>query len=395
MIIDTRRLGDLANVFNGKTPSKMEQRSSGHPVLKIKDVSEIGDFRGQFNSFVEPLMAAKYSSRLIRPGDSLILNAAHNSDYVASKLFLAGKEVSGVLPTGEWLLMRPTSTHLLPEYLHYWLRSEDTRKHIRFLVKGIHLYPKDVAELLIPLPQISEQYRLVDILSRAEGIVRLRREAQKKTQELIPALFLDMFGDPATNPKGWNITNIGQLVSYTRYGPRFHDRDYSQEGAHILRTTDIAFDGELHWVNAPTLAVNQEELAKYSLKSGTILITRTGATIGKTTVFTGATRPCIAGAYLIEIGVDDTVLPDYVLHFFLSGFGQQKLTQGSRAVAQPNINVPTIKAIPIPLPPIQIQRSFVDHLKKIRSIQSQQSIALGKAEATFQSLLHRAFSGQL
>ena len=56
----------------------------------------------------------------------------------------------------------------------------------------------------MPVPPIDEQRRIVDILSRAEGIVRLRREAQKKAAELIPALFLEMFGDPATNPKGWH-----------------------------------------------------------------------------------------------------------------------------------------------------------------------------------------------
>ena len=65
----------------------------------------------------------------------------------------------------------------------------------------------------ISVPPREEQRRLVDILSRAEGIVRLRREAQKKAQELIPALFLDMFGDPATNPKGWPVAVVGDVSS--------------------------------------------------------------------------------------------------------------------------------------------------------------------------------------
>ena len=62
------------------------------------------------------------------------------------------------------------------------------------------------------VPPLPEQRRIVDLLSRAEGIVRLRREAEKKAAELIPALFLDMFGDPATNPKGWPVESLGKHV---------------------------------------------------------------------------------------------------------------------------------------------------------------------------------------
>src|ERR1019366_8240712 len=212
----TKRLGDIATVFNGKTPSKVEQRDAGFPVLKIKDVSETGQFRGAFTSFVDESMANKHSARWVHSGDTLILNAAHNANDVASKMFLAADDVAGVLPTGEWLLVRPNVAEAIPEYLHYWIRSAEAKKRIRFIVKGIHLYPKDVAELGVPWMPLSEQRRIVDIISRAEGIVRLRREAEKKAAELIPSLFLDMFGNPATNPKGWPKLRLDEIceVSY-------------------------------------------------------------------------------------------------------------------------------------------------------------------------------------
>lgn len=206
-----KRLGDIATVFNGKTPSKAEQREAGFPVLKIKDVSETGQFRGAFTSFIDESLANKHSARWLHSGDTLILNAAHNADYVASKMFFAGDDVAGTLPTGEWLLARPHTSEAMPEYLHYWLRSAGVKKAVRFLVKGNHLYPKDVAELSIPWFSLPEQRHIVDILSRADGIVRLRREAEKKAAELIPALFLDMFGDPETNPKEWAASLFGAV----------------------------------------------------------------------------------------------------------------------------------------------------------------------------------------
>ena len=80
-------IGEVAQIFNGKTPSKSEQRSHGHPVLKIKDVSDLGEFRGTFASFVDHDLADAYASKRLCEGDTLILNAAHNADYVGSKTF--------------------------------------------------------------------------------------------------------------------------------------------------------------------------------------------------------------------------------------------------------------------------------------------------------------------
>jgi type I restriction enzyme S subunit len=280
-------------------------------------------------------------------------------------------------------------------YLAYYLRSSHVVSQVIKKTAGSRMPRADmdfVLNLQIPLPSLSEQHRIVDILSRAEGIVQLRREAEKKAAEIIPALFIDMFGDPATNPKGWPMTSVGQIATYTRYGPRFPDRQYTDEGAHILRTTDMGYNGELRWFEAPILPMSKEEIEKYSLKPKTLLVTRTGATIGKTALFEDSSKPCIAGAYLIEIGVSADVIPEYVLQFFLSRVGQSYLIGGSRAVAQPNINAPTIKAIPIPLPDYKLQLAFADQISKIKSIQTQQIEATQKAKAAFDALLAKFFT---
>src|ERR1700681_619153 len=94
-------LKEVADIFNGKTPSKGEQRSAGHPVLKIKDVSEFGEFRGAFTSFVDPTLAAVFTSKQVRDGDTLILNAAHTADYVGSKTYRVEPSTFGALTTGE------------------------------------------------------------------------------------------------------------------------------------------------------------------------------------------------------------------------------------------------------------------------------------------------------
>jgi hypothetical protein len=210
-----RALGEVADVFNGKTPPKAEHRRKGFPVLKIRDVDEAGHFIGPAESFVDKEFAESYSSKWIQPNDILILNAAPNAAYVASKTFFADKSVAGFLPTGEWLLIRTRANGVLPGYLNFWLKTAPTQKAIRSLVKGIHLYPKDVANLSIEIPSLDEQRRIIALLERTAGIRRRATAARAKARAIIPALFLDTFGDPATNPKRWPVRRLGELSDFS------------------------------------------------------------------------------------------------------------------------------------------------------------------------------------
>lgn len=382
------RLADIAEVFNGKTPSKVEQRETGFPVLKIKNVSENGEFRGAFSSFVDEKLANKYMTRWIKNGDTLILNAAHNADYVASKLFLADESVEGSLPTGEWLIVRPNSHQVNPKYLHYWLRSPETYKTIRFIVKGIHLYPKDVSELTILLPSPSEQHRVVDILSRAEGIVRLRREAQKQAAEIIPALFVDMFGDPATNPKGWPVESFGLIGTLDRGKSRHRPRN-AQElygGAYpFVQTGDIANSGgriKQYTATYSELGLKQSRL----WPSGTLCIT-IAANIAKTGVL--EFDSCFPDS-VVGFLPGDSVKTEYVQAWL--GFLQPTLEANAPQAAQKNINLEILRELPVPIPPINLQEVFDRRCKDIYSIQSQQSAATAKAKAVFDALLAQVFS---
>jgi type I restriction enzyme S subunit len=171
------QLGDIAEVFNGMTPSRSDQRAVGHPVLKIRDVSADGRFKGEFDSFVEPRFARGFASKWVQPGDTLILNAAHSALFVASKVYLATEEVAGALPTGEWLVVRTKAADAA--CLHYWLRSNAAASRLSAIVKGIHLYPRDVAELKVPLPSLAEQKRMSAILHKADAVRCKRQEPSR------------------------------------------------------------------------------------------------------------------------------------------------------------------------------------------------------------------------
>lgn len=222
------QLQNVAEIFNGKTPSKDEQRSSGFPVLKIKDVSEDGFFRGEITSYVDEEMAHRFEKKIVRNEDVLLLNAAHNSDYVGSKNCIATKEMSGVLATGEWTIIRPNKEKVIPQFLYFFINSPITKQEIRNIVKGIHLYPKDLKNIDFPLPPLKDQKRIVSILDQADALRRKRKEAIGLLDEYVQSVFLEMFGDPVANPKGIEqkeVMKMGRVVTGNT-PPRANQNNY-------------------------------------------------------------------------------------------------------------------------------------------------------------------------
>jgi type I restriction enzyme S subunit len=240
-------LHEVAQIFNGKTPSKSDQREIGHPVLKIKDVDDQGVFRGKFESFVDESYARDFFSKRVRLGDTLILNAAHNADYVGSKQFYVSERSAGSLATGEWLIVRPDTRKVDPRFTHHWLTDRKTHRKIKELIKGIHLYPKDFARLEIPLPPLDEQRRIAAILDEADALRRKRKRALDLLDSLTQSMFRQTFVDQDSG--SWPKCSVGSLALNMRTGPfgsQLLHSEFVDEGIAVLGI-DNAVSNEFRW----------------------------------------------------------------------------------------------------------------------------------------------------
>lgn len=222
-------LGDVARTFNGKTPSVAQKRACGHPVLKIRDIDEFGNFRG-FDSFIDHDLANRYKEKATQSGDTLILNAAHSATHVGSKICRVPEEAVGAMATGEWLVVRSTDRSDAI-YLNRWLRSKAALKQLRDAVKGIHLYPKDVALFTLPLPPLDDQRRIAGILDAADALRRRRREALALLDTLPGAIFAEMFGDIKNGVHDWEVVSFTEACSdRTSRSPKVKASDYAEQG---------------------------------------------------------------------------------------------------------------------------------------------------------------------
>ena len=388
---DTSALSAAAQVFNGKTPSKSEQREEGHPVLKIRDVSELGKFRGPFRSFVDESLAAKYSSKRLQPGDTLILNAAHNADYVGSKTFHAVPAVYGSLATGEWLVIRPDSQLLDASFVHHWVRLDSTRREIKEVVNGIHLYPKDVARLRIPLPPLPEQRRIAAILDQADALRAKRREALAQLDSLTHSIFIEMFGDPVVNPKAWELVLFGSVGGLDRGVSKARPRNAPEllGGPYpLIQTGDVAnCDG---YVRTHTSTYSETGLRQSKLwPAGTLCIT-IAANIAKTGIL--MFDACFPDS-VVGFSAPQPATVEYV-RVWLS-FLQKALEDAAPESAQKNINLAILRELKVPVPPLNIQQTFATRIQAVEALKATHRAALAELDALFASLQHRAFAGQL
>lgn len=282
-------------------------------------------------------------------------------------------------------------------FLAYFLRSPSTVSRISEKAAGARMPRADmdfIFSLELVLPSLTEQRRIVDLLSRAEGIVRLRRDAQKKAAELIPAIFVNIFGDPAMNPKWWPVYELGELLAApptlgTMAKPSTSEADWLD-----LRVANIQGGlltlGDRKWLDLPP-----EQIDRFSLKAGDIVLARAIGSLdhlGKAVVV-HPTSNWTFDSHLMRIRLDaKRILPDWLVAFLASAGGRAEFLKHTRhSAVQFNINGKEIRRLRIPLPPLGLQQQFYRRSEDICSITNQQTTATARALATFNALLANAF----
>lgn len=284
-------------------------------------------------------------------------------------------------------------------YLAFFLRSRRVVELISARTAGARMPRADmdyVFSLPVPLPPLQEQRRIIDLLSRAEGIVRLRREAEKKATELIPALFLDMFGDPETNPNSWPVCPLGDLLASGPQNGLYKHGSLYGKGTPILRI-DAFYDGRVKDLGTlKRVEITPDERDKFRLAHRDIVINRVNSVeyLAKSALIPALHEDTVFESNMMRLSVDETrVLPEYLIELLQTGYSKSHfLAKAKHAINQSSVNQQDVKSLRIPIPPLAKQKEFAERCEQTLSIQSQQSAATAKTQAVFESLIAQSFS---
>lgn len=337
--------------------------------------------------------------KLLREGDILLEKSGGGPKQPVGRVCLfRGHDLPHAF--GNFIARLRPKADVLSEFLFYFLwhfHATGKTSHYQKQTTGIrNLEYKRFLTIEVPVPPLPEQRRIVDLLSRAEGIVRLRREAEKKAAKLIPALFLDMFGDPATNPKGWSIATFGDIIADGPQNGLYKHASQYGAGTPILRI-DAFYDGRVRNIAAlKRVRVTPEESNKFRLRFRNIVINRVNSVeyLGKSAIIPSLAEPTVFESNMMRIAMDERqALPEFVIEFLQTARAKAHfLAKAKHAINQSSINQQDVKSLPIMIPDLGRQRVFAQRAEDVRSILSQQSAATAKAHATFDALRAGLFS---
>jgi type I restriction enzyme S subunit len=252
------------------------------------------------------------------------------------------------------------------------------------------------SKIQIPLPPLDEQKRIAAILDKADALRAKRRETLAQLDTLLQSTFLDMFGDPVTNPMGWEMTELGSLIESgdkINYGV-VQPGDDVANGRPLIRVGDFA-TGNLNLDDLKHIDPGIEAKYKRSRLNGReILVSCVGSVGTICKVPTEAEGFNIARA-VARVPLLENISRDFMMYCLRSEGVQRHFLKETRTVSQPTLNISLIKTAPVIQPPEDLQLRFASIVQAIERQRTQQLAHLDELDTLFASLQSRAFRGEL
>ena len=267
---------------------------------------------------------------------------------------------SSVIGTMQYLLPKD---NVLPEYLFYVLEYAHLEKYYTGATIP-HIYFKDYRNEEFNLVPLSEQAEIVDVLRKIEGIIESRKQELQKIDDLIKARFVEMFGDPVSNPKGWGKKALSDEaeIKIGPFGSLLHKEDYIV-GGHALVNPSHIIDGKV--VPDYSLTVSDakyEELSPYHLHKGDVVMGRRGE-MGRCAVVEQEGLLCGTGSLLIRSNRD--LNADYIQKIISFPSFKRMIEDMAIGQTMPNLNVPIVSAFQIIKPPKDVQNQYYDFVAQV------------------------------
>lgn len=286
----------------------------------------------------------------------------------------------------------PNTAILDSRFCYYFLLNFKTSK----LIKD-SAYPSiglpDIDNLEIPLPPLPTQKRIAEILDAADALRRKDQELLKKCDELAQAIFIDMFGDPVKNEKGWDVKKLDDVCLKITDGEHGTVSRLAN-GKPYLMARNIR-DGFIDFTETDFIseADHNRIFKRCNPEKGDLLLVCVGATIGRVCLMNSNDEFSLARSVALIKPTKNLINSKFLFSIFKSDFIQLQIKAANNSSAQAGLYTGKIKDLNIFIPPIELQNEFEIRINIL--LQQSQCIDLSKSDALFKSLIQKAFKADL
>ena len=385
------RLKDLCSLITkGTTPTSIgfDFSDEGVGFLRVQNVSG-GRVNFQNGTlFIEESVHQELRRSQILPGDILLSIAG-----TIGRTGVVPAHAPALNCNQALAIIRPEDKVFQP-FLRHWLESDNAQSQMRgATVTGTiqNLSLAQVGGLQVPLPPLPEQRRIAAILDQADALRAKRQETLVQLDSLTQSIFIEMFGDPVRNERGWPLARFGDVGTLDRGVSKHRPRNAPEllGGSHPLVQT-----GEVSNCDA-YIRDYKHTYSDIGLKqskiwpAGTLCIT-IAANIAKTGILTF--DACFPDS-VVGFRADDPATVEFA-RVWLS-FLQKTLEDSAPESAQKNINLAILRGLEIPLPTLVLQQLFATRIQTLEALKSTHRLALQELNQLFASIQHRALQGEL
>lgn len=391
------KLGSVAKFIRGVTFKPGDVIPLGTPgsvhCMRTKNVQAELDTR---DVWAIPGSLVKREDQFLQMGD-LLISSANSWNLVGKACWVPPLE-SKTTFGGFISALRADPAKLDARYLFHWFTSDRTQATLRsFGQKTTNISNLNIGrceDMEIPLPPLDEQRRIAAILDQAEELCAKRRAAVGLLNQLPQAIFLEMFGDPTSNPMGWSVRDLKDVVregTIVTYGIVQAGEEYPG-GVPYIRTGDIV-DGAIKLTGLRhTNPVIASKFQRSRVETGDIVMS-IRATVGTVAVV----PDLLDGANLTQgtarISPGSSTNPDYLYQFLRSSATQRWLSLQVKGATFREITLGRLRQLPVLVPPLESQKRFSTSIEAINRVKAAHTSALAELDTLVTSLQASSFSG--
>ena len=316
------------------------------------------------------------------------------------KTLLINENTKNIIVSTGFYVLR-ASNKVLPKYIYHYLNSDYFLNQKNKLCKGATqkaINNDGLKQIDIVLYDDKIQDKIVELLDKSKELIDKRKEQIKSLDELVKSKFIEMFGDPAFNPKEWNIKSFDEVFNISS-SSRILKSEWKTEGTiPFYRVRDMVFLSENGVANNEFFVSeefyeslqNEKGIPQY----GDIMVSAT-STIGKCYIVKPGEKFYYKDADILRFRKKVELAPEYFIHFMKTSFAVNQIERTFGITTVPHFTIVNSKKINMIYPPIELQNQFADFVKQVDKLKFEMEKSLKELEDNFNSLMQKAFKGEL
>ena len=296
------------------------------------------------------------------------------------------------LPVVRLITVVPDTEKISVRYLYYALRNCKPQSSGTSIPQ---LTVPDIKKNSVYLYEIEAQERIADVLDKAQAIIDVRKKELEQLDNLIKARFVELFGNPVTNDKGWDTDSCKNLMSKIGSGatPKGGRESYCDEGISLIRSMNV-YNNRFEYKDLAHITDEQaEQLDNVKIEKDDVLLNITGASVARCCVVPGDLLPARVNQHVSIIRCKERILPDFVCCMFTEDNYQRLLWSIATAggATREAITKQQIEELMLIVPPIDLQKQFMKFVQQTDKSKVVVQKALDEAQLLFDSLMQKYF----